>query len=198
MMDKWLSRIVLGSLAILLCVMCVFVWRLSVLIASIDHSIVAVAADVKSVTETAAGLSQRIDRLASHLDALDKAKDELAQSAEIQAIVDEAGAKLDAINANPPNPEIQALLNRIGNAQLTYEYEGKQRAAAWVQAKLRAKYLLFQKDVNSAEDFIEQVAAHTSSGAPYYVIADTKKLPLRDFLLETLNQQRKEATPPTP
>ncbi len=87
--------------------------------------------------------------------------------------------------------EIAHLLDCVGQPELRYEYEDKQRAAEWVQMKLKGKAVLFGGKLASAEDFIDNVAAKTSEGALYYVIDKAgKKSELRVWLAERLQEYR--------
>lgn len=184
-METWLKRFVLLGMAVLLCMLTFFVWRLSALVQRLDRTVESLSSDVGKATRKASEIADTL---------LDPRQliDELA--AEEQSAADPATAK-----------EIRYLMDCIGQPDLRYEYGDDNRNAAWVQAKFWMKYRAFSNGIASAEEFIRKVASQTHENETYYVIEKNgNKIELSVFLTEALKKFRSQdagngsSTPATP
>jgi hypothetical protein len=177
--EMWLKRFVLAATAALLCALLLLVWRLSVLVQRLDQSVEALSSDVKNVAHMAS---------------------------EIAGVVADPGQladKLVPIKTGAANPvaarEISYLMDCIGQPGLRYEYGDDNRSAQWVRAKFSAKYMALGGNIDSAEDFIRNVASETHHDEIYYVIQNNgEKIELSVFLTQALNKYRSSAPPAPP
>ncbi len=175
---RWLKRTVLVLMALFLALSCIFMWKATRIMTRLEASVSTVASVTSNVSERLDGLSGRIE--------------------DIEGLAAGAVASANALSLADPKAaaEIAYLLGRIGTPENQYEYEGKRRTAAWVRTKLQGKAWLLRDAIESAEDFIDKVAATTTEGDPYYVLLPGgEKRPLRDWLTEGLHQFRVSENP---
>lgn len=198
----WMKRAALAGILVLLGLMCLLVWRLSVLVADVNRNVSALSGDVRQVTQVAAGLSNKVEEAAQRLNGIENITQGIVQSDTISGAAERAGQAIQdyAIVAPVANEtaraEIAHLLACIRDPKLNYEYSGKSRTAAWVALKLNGKYAIYQHSVVSAEDFIQKIAARTSEGDAYYVVQpDGSKTELAAYLTNVLAQCRASKEP---
>lgn len=96
--------------------------------------------------------------------------------------------------ADTVDPEIQYLLESIGQSECAFIRNGKAHDAAEAESHLRMKYGRARSRINSSEKFIERIASESSrSGKPYLIeCPDAESRRSRDWLLERLNAYRRE------
>ena len=191
----WMKRAALAGILVLLGLMCLLVWRLSVLVSDVNRNVSALSGDMRQVTQVAADLSDKVEEAAQRMNGI-------VQSDTVSGAAERAGQAIQdyAMVAPAANEsaraEIAHLLACIRDPKLKYEYSGKSRTAAWVALKLNGKYTLYQHSVVSAEDFIQKIAARTSEGDTYYIIqSDGSKTELATYLTNVLAECRASKEP---
>ena len=194
---RWLGRIDLFLLAVLLLLSIHLVWRLTILTYRLDHTVAALSDDVKQVTETAAIISCDVAALREGLGAI---KDKLAQSIPLGGLKSALDAALtiggavraDSSALDPAaESEIKALLTALLYSGMRYDDDGKQRSVTRIWTALYTKYKVMRKGLVSAEDFIDKVATRSVLGNTYYLLdKDGERVALRDWMLEALRNHR--------
>lgn len=197
----WLRNVVLLLSAVLIGLMCVFMWRLSRTVLQIERTVTTISADVTKVASTAGQLADKVEGVGNRLSAIERGAEDMLFTAMLAGRL--SGPGVASVGEEPAplrdaraQEEINYLLQScIGRPDLSYEYEGKHRSAEWVRSKLALKYLAYQNVVASAEDFINKVTTRTHKGAIYYVITDAgEKKELGPWLMEQLADYRNKST----
>jgi hypothetical protein len=185
--SRWIQSIIRICAVVLLCLLCVLVFKLTVLVQRIDDGVAGMASSAKQVASGAASVAQKIYGLDSFADRVAELLPDIA--------LGERPPSED--KAAEGNEEITYLLSRISEPGLRYEYGKGPRDSAWVYTKLSLKYRLRRSAIGSAEDFIREVATRTHDGSVYYVIdkAGNKK-ELAAWLSEILAERRSLAPKP--
>lgn len=108
-----------------------------------------------------------------------------AQSTEAQST--EAEADLTELKET-----CEHLIAAVANSGLTFIRNGNRAASEKAAAHIRRKYDHFQDQITTPEEFIELTATRSlMTGKAYEVIlADGKRMPLKDWLLDILRQYR--------
>ena len=90
-------------------------------------------------------------------------------------------------------PEIDFLLESIGNSGCTFIRNGKQHEASAAEDHLRMKYRRGKRYASSTEEFIERLASKSSMSKKLYYIEceGDDKTPSGDWLRERLAEYRK-------
>jgi hypothetical protein len=74
------------------------------------------------------------------------------------------------VTADQAAPDIEYLLTTLGQSDCTFIRNGKEHSATEAESHLRMKYERGRKYVDSADQFIDQLASKSSwSGKPYYI-----------------------------
>lgn len=93
--------------------------------------------------------------------------------------------------AGGSNPEIQYLLDVVGDSDCIFTRNGKDHSAAEARDHLAMKYRRAGSRVRTAEAFIERLASESSwTGKPYLINCDGESLPSRDWLTRRLSHYR--------
>jgi hypothetical protein len=99
-----------------------------------------------------------------------------------------------AATAAPADPEIQYLLETIGQSQCVFIRNGKPHDASEAESHLRLKYSKGRYRIDGSEQFIERIASKSSLSGKHYLIdcpdAATRKV--RDWLREQLIRYRRK------
>ena len=205
--QKWVVTCVLVLVAVLIGMLCLFVWRLSEVAREIERSISAMSADVQEVTQVAAELARQVEELSERVEGqvdelsaqLDSKDEELAAMWEEAASLAKTWQQEDAEVDHNVEEEINHLLAYIDQPGLKFEQSGKSVTPSWLGFKLARKREIYGAAVTSAEDFIENVASKTVAGNSYYVIdEDGEKEELGRWLLDELHRYRSEKTADKP
>lgn len=102
----------------------------------------------------------------------------------------------NAVSEEPGSREaeltrIEYLLERMGESPYNFIRNGSRYNGKRAQVHLRWKYLRNQKQIRTAEDFVNRIATRSKiSGESYYlvVLPDKSRRPLREFLLYELHE----------
>ncbi len=93
--------------------------------------------------------------------------------------------------------EIDHLLEFVGTSNCMFVRNGSAHPAAEAREHLSMKYRYARAQLNSAEDFVRELATGSSmSGEPYKIVCDRRESPAAAWLGEELARYRKAA--PTP
>jgi len=132
----YLKKLVLISIFTFFCLLCVLTgYLLSV--------VIGFKQQVKTLQEQSAQVMTELTRVEKNIAPLldpDLLSNLLAQGLEQLPISNGAASREQSVAQR----EISYLLESIGQPGLSYEYEGKQRTAPWVQTKLRLKTALMK------------------------------------------------------
>ncbi|MCY3020251.1 MAG: DUF5329 family protein [Planctomycetota bacterium] len=195
--DSWLRRLPLLGVAVLLCLACYLLWRMSMVLYRIEESVVAVSADLQSVTRSASNIAQRVDELVQRTARLEEKAERAAGVDDLEAALDSLAEvrreKQDGPVTLPPQSEkeIKRLLACIRSSGLEFVSAGRVRSAYQFYLHLYAKYVYYKKTVGSAEDFIAKVATESIAGHPYHVMQkDGTRVELKTWLSEELKRAR--------
>lgn len=90
-------------------------------------------------------------------------------------------------------PEIDFLLESIGNSNCTFIRNGKRYEAAAAEDHLRMKYRRGKRYASSTEAFIERLASKSSMSKKVYYIecGGDEKIPSGDWLRNRLSEYRR-------
>jgi uncharacterized protein YdcH (DUF465 family) len=90
------------------------------------------------------------------------------------------------------NAACQHLISAVENSGLTFIRNGNRATADKAAQHIRRKYEHFQDEITTPEEFIELTATRSlMTGKAYEVIlSDGQRLPLKDWMLDILQQYR--------
>lgn len=89
------------------------------------------------------------------------------------------------------NMEIEYLLSYISGSDCIFIRNGSEHKAKEASEHLAMKYNRYKNRINSAEDFIEKIASHSSlSGRDYKVRCKNLQLSTKEWLYKTLISYR--------
>ena len=174
-----------------------------VLVDRLDKTLTAVNDNVCQVANTAARLSSDVGEILTRLEGIKDSAAGLVDMGDAQHLAANLLGSLPSVpgmqQETPAQKEIAFLLQHIRESGATFEYEGKSRSAQWLALKLQAKTMIAGSTVDSAEAFIEKVAASTGAGSTYEIVhEDGSKEPLSDWLRAALAKYRTDATSTSP
>ena len=198
---RWLRNGVFAALIVLIVTCCYFVYRLSMVAYRMEQSIVAVSADVKQVTSTAAVLSRDVSAIREDIAELKQKTRESVPYEEAKRAMDEAlavGAAVKADSSKLPaasEREISALLKSLVLSPYSAEVGGDKQSIFMLYGWLYGRYRLTKNTLTSTEDFIERVGTKSILGKTYYLVdKEGKRIQLSDWLTERLKEMRGQAT----
>ena len=89
------------------------------------------------------------------------------------------------------NDEVAFLLSYIAESDCIFLRNGDKHLAEEASEHLKRKYQHAKGRINSAQDFIDQIASKSSfSGKHYEVLCNNIKSPTKDWLTEALAEHR--------
>ena len=93
--------------------------------------------------------------------------------------------------------EVRSLIDAIAASNCDFNRNGRQHTAAEAAAHLELKYARAGKHIDSADEFITQLASSSSfTGKPYLMSCAGGTLPAGDWMIEALEQIRAHTQSP--
>jgi hypothetical protein len=96
----------------------------------------------------------------------------------------------------PPEqkPEVEHLLNFVGNSACTIDRNGTTYPAEDAVSHIKKKYAYFKNDIDTTEDFIELSATKSTMSGKFYMVrcGDDAQIKTREWLLQELGSYRKQ------
>ena len=87
--------------------------------------------------------------------------------------------------------EVRLLIDAIAASHCDFNRNGRQHTAAEAAAHLELKYARAGRHINSADEFITQLASSSSfTGRPYLMSCEGDTLPAEDWMIDALEQIR--------
>ena len=93
--------------------------------------------------------------------------------------------------ADAAEREVRLLIDAIAASHCDFNRNGRQHTAAEAAAHLEVKYARAGRHINSADEFITQLASSSSfTGRPYLMSCEGDTLPAEDWMIDALEQIR--------
>ena len=93
--------------------------------------------------------------------------------------------------ADSTEREVRLLIDAIATSHCNFNRNGHQHTAEEAAAHLELKYARAGKHIDSADEFITQLASSSSlTGKPYLMSCKGGTLPAEDWMIEALEQIR--------
>ena len=93
--------------------------------------------------------------------------------------------------ADTAEREVRLLIDAIASSNCDFNRNGRQHTAAEAAAHLELKYTRAGKHIDSADEFITQLASSSSlTGKPYLMSCEGGTLPAEDWMIDALEQIR--------
>ena len=94
-------------------------------------------------------------------------------------------------SADTAEREVRLLIDAIAASHCDFNRNGRQHKAAEAAAHLEVKYARAGRHINSADEFITQLASSSSfTGRPYLMSCEGDTLPAEDWMIDALEQIR--------
>ena len=98
---------------------------------------------------------------------------------------------LSGIGADSTEREVRLLIDAIAASHCDFNRNGRQHTAEEAAAHLELKYARAGKHIDSADEFVTQLASSSSfTGKPYLMNCEGGTLPAGDWMIEALEQIR--------
>ena len=98
---------------------------------------------------------------------------------------------LSGRGADSTEREVRLLIDAIAASHCDFNRNGRQHTAEKAAAHLELKYSRAGKHIDSADEFITQLASSSSfTGKPYLMNCEGGTLPAGDWMIEALEQIR--------
>ena len=98
---------------------------------------------------------------------------------------------LSGKGADSTEREVRLLIDAIAASHCDFNRNGRQHTAEEAAAHLELKYARAGKHIDSADEFITQLASSSSfTGKPYLMNCEGGTLPAGDWMIEALEQIR--------
>ena len=98
---------------------------------------------------------------------------------------------LSGRGADSTEREVRLLIDAIAASHCDFNRNGRQHTAEEAAAHLELKYARAGKHIDSADEFITQLASSSSfTGKPYLMNCEGGTLPAGDWMIEALEQIR--------
>ena len=98
---------------------------------------------------------------------------------------------LSGRGADSTEREVRLLIDAIAASHCDFNRNGRQHTAEEAAAHLELKYSRAGKHIDSADEFITQLASSSSfTGKPYLMSCEGGTLPAGDWMIEALEQIR--------
>ena len=98
---------------------------------------------------------------------------------------------LSGRGADSTEREVRLLIDAIAASHCDFNRNGRQHTAEEAAAHLELKYSRAGKHIDSADEFITQLASSSSfTGKPYLMNCEGGTLPAGDWMIEALEQIR--------
>ena len=98
---------------------------------------------------------------------------------------------LSGKSADSTEREVRLLIDAIAASHCDFNRNGRQHTAEEAAAHLELKYARAGKHIDSADEFITQLASSSSfTGKPYLMSCEGGTLPAGDWMIEALEQIR--------
>ena len=98
---------------------------------------------------------------------------------------------LSGKGADSTEREVRLLIDAIAASHCDFNRNGRQHTAEEAAAHLELKYARAGKHIDSADEFITQLASSSSfTGKPYLMSCEGGTLPAGDWIIEALEQIR--------
>jgi hypothetical protein len=98
---------------------------------------------------------------------------------------------LSGKGADSTEREVRLLIDAIAASHCDFNRNGRQHTAEEAAAHLELKYSRAGKHIDSADEFITQLASSSSfTGKPYLMNCEGGTLPAGDWMIEALEQIR--------
>ena len=98
---------------------------------------------------------------------------------------------LSGKSADSTEREVRLLIDAIAASHCDFNRNGRQHTAEEAAAHLELKYARAGKHIDSADEFITQLASSSSfTGKPYLMNCEGSTLPAGDWMIEALEQIR--------
>jgi hypothetical protein len=93
--------------------------------------------------------------------------------------------------ADTTEHEVRLLIDAIAASRCDFNRNGRQHTAEEAAAHLELKYARAGKHIDSADEFITQLASSSSfTGRPYLMSCEGDTLPAEDWMIDALEQIR--------
>jgi hypothetical protein len=93
--------------------------------------------------------------------------------------------------ADSTEHEVRLLIDAIAASRCNFNRNGRQHTADEAAAHLELKYARAGRHVDSADEFITQLASSSSfTGRPYLMSCEGDTLPAEDWMIDALEQIR--------
>ena len=93
--------------------------------------------------------------------------------------------------ADTTEHEVRLLIDAIAASRCDFNRNGRQHTAKEAAAHLELKYARAGKHIDSADEFITQLASSSSfTGRPYLMSCEGDTLPAEDWMIDALEQIR--------
>ena len=93
--------------------------------------------------------------------------------------------------ADSTEREVRLLIDAIAASHCDFNRNGRQHTAAEAAAHLELKYARAGRRIDSADEFITQLASSSSfTGRPYLMSCEGDTLPAEDWMIDALAQIR--------
>ena len=93
--------------------------------------------------------------------------------------------------ADSTEREVRLLIDAIAASHCDFNRNGRQHTAAEAAAHLELKYARAGRHIDSADEFITQLASSSSfTGRPYLMSCKGDTLPAEDWMIDALEQIR--------
>ena len=98
---------------------------------------------------------------------------------------------LSGRGADSTEREVRLLIDAIAASHCDFNRNGRQHTAEEAAAHLELKYARAGKHIDSADEFVTQLASSSSfTGKPYLMNCEGGTLPAGDWMIEALEQIR--------
>jgi hypothetical protein len=93
--------------------------------------------------------------------------------------------------ADSTEHEVRLLIDAIAASRCNFNRNGRQHTADEAAAHLELKYARAGRHIDSADEFITQLASSSSfTGRPYLMSCEGDTLPAEDWMIDALEQIR--------
>ncbi len=195
--QSWTKQALVVAFVVLILACSFFIWQASMVLYRIEQSMVAMSGDIKKMTTTAGNIAADVDNIRERMVVLEKTTEDAVGWDDIMTVFDET-KKVRESATKPATPlaknvetEVYYLLKQITSSDKRFALIGRPSSGSFAGAYLLGKYKLYANTINSAEQFIDDIATKSITGNTYYVYTnETEKTPLADFLKNALKKYR--------
>ena len=196
-LQPWTKQALVVALVVFILACSFFVWRASMVLYRIEQSVMSMSGDVKKMTTTAGNIAVDVDNIRKRMTALEEKTEDAVGWDDLMTVFDET-KKVRESATKPAEPlaehvrtEIYYLLRQVSLSENRFALIGRPSSGYMAGAYLLGKYKLYANTINSAEQFIDDIATKSITGNTYYVYSnETEKTPLADFMKDALRKYR--------